>query len=304
MEQGPSQQKEYLHKDSQDLLHDFHTDLSVGDILQRARMRANISIESAAQETKIQINYLVAIEEGKLNKLPGLIYAIGFIKTYAEFLGLDGNKIVQLLKKQSGAKVEPKPLTSTLPVDEDHSVPTLKTVIIVVAMLSCGLLLYSLSFGKDPAQQVIPSVPEDLKEQVTLLTRPQIAAKPEEIAETLPEPNAQLSSNFGNSATEPEKIAETPHPVVLRAVDNVWLEIRAKQGKVVLSRVLSVGEEYWVPVDQTDLVMTLGNAGGLQILVDGQALPVLGRKGQVIRALPLNPDYLKDLLKKLSKKSM
>lgn len=89
--------------------------------------------------------------------------------------------------------------------------------------------------------------------------------------------------------------------MVLKALDNVWLEVKAADGRVVLSRVLSIGEEYWVPEDQENLVMTLGNAGGLQIIVDGNPLPLLGKTGKVIRNLSLDPQYLKDLLKKIQR---
>jgi cytoskeleton protein RodZ len=84
-----------------------------------------------------------------------------------------------------------------------------------------------------------------------------------------------------------------PHPLVLKALDGTWLEIRSPDRKVVFSRVLNQGEEYWIPEDQTDLNMTLGNAGGLQIVVDGVALPLLGTKGQVKRNVSLNLDKLR-----------
>ncbi|MCB1551563.1 MAG: helix-turn-helix domain-containing protein [Alphaproteobacteria bacterium] len=290
--------KEYLGTESEDLLRDFHTDLSVGDILQRARIRLNVTLEQISHETHIQVSYLEAIEEGQLDKLPGRIYALGFIKTYAEYLNLDGDKIIQLLKRQSGKKVEPKPLSSTLPVDEDHSVPEFKTVLIIFVLLAAGLTLYSFSFGSTEKQKTIPGVPNDLKEQVTLLTKPQAVAK----KNLVPNEKAISESEENLEPSLPEQIDH--HPVVLKAIENVWLEIRTPEKKVILSRVLSKGEEYWVPEDQTNLVMTLGNAGGLEIVVDGETLPFLGRKGQVIRSLSLNLEYLKDLLKKTSKQSM
>lgn len=276
-------------------MRDFHTDLGVGDILQRARTRAGLSLDQVAAETRIRFTYLQAIEESRFEKLPGRVYAVGFVKTYAEFLGLDGEKIIQLLKRQSGEKVELKPLASTLPVEEDHSLPEVKTYFIILIMIVAGLTLYSLAFKTNAGKQSIPSVPKDLKEQVTLLSRPQ---PPPPLLKNKPEVVASGEAAEAGAFQEAPKTADRPHPVVLKAIDNVWLEIRTKEQKVILSRVLSKGEEYWVPEDQNGLVMTLGNAGGLQITLDGSELPVLGRKGQVIRSLSLDPAYLKQFLKK------
>ncbi|MDY0028474.1 MAG: DUF4115 domain-containing protein [Pseudobdellovibrionaceae bacterium] len=300
--------KKYHPKESEDLLRDFHTDLSVGDILHRARTRADITLEHAAQQTRIRISYLQAIEDGQLDRLPGRIYALGFIKTYAEFLNLDGEKIIQLLKRQSGTKVAPKPLPTTAPVEEDHSLPSPKTFIIVLIMLVCGLTIYPYAFKSGAVTKSVPSVPEDLKEQVTLLTKPQTRKPaPDLLAEERADGALGQEVTLENQeeeTTEEILAEERKHPVILKALENVWLEIRTPEQKAILSRVLSKGEEYWVPEDQANLVMTLGNAGGLQILVEGQPLPLLGRKSQVVRNLSLNPDYLKEILKKAQKKSM
>jgi cytoskeleton protein RodZ len=80
---------------------------------------------------------------------------------------------------------------------------------------------------------------------------------------------------------------------VLKALDSTWLEIRSPDRKVEFSRVLNQGEEYWIPEDQVDLNMTLGNAGGLQLVVDGTPLPLLGTKGQVKRNVSLNLEKLR-----------
>lgn len=284
---------------SDTLLRDFHTDLSVGDILHRARVRLEISLDQAAAETRIRPSYLRAIEEGHLEQLPGRIYAVGFIRTYAEFLNLDGDKIVELLKRQSGEKVEPRPLGSTLPVDQDHSNPRFKTLLIVAVCLVIGLALYGGAFKAASKERNIPSVPADLKEQVTLLNRPQTAPDPVSQAVSLTDMTMAALAKAVDTVADPAAVgAPAVHPVILKAVENVWLEIRTADRRVILSRVLSKGEEYWVPEDQAGLIMTLGNAGGLQIMLDGAPLPLLGQTGQVIRRMPLDPAYLKQFLKK------
>lgn len=89
---------------------------------------------------------------------------------------------------------------------------------------------------------------------------------------------------------------EAPPPasgqVTLRAVADTWLQIKSvKTGAVLFSRVLRVGETYEAP-DRRGLKMTVGNAGGLEILVDGQPAPTLGGHGEVVRDVMLEGPLL------------
>lgn len=80
--------------------------LKLGDIFKRRRKELNISLKEVESATSIRMNYLSAIEEGDYAKLISPIYAQGFVKQYAGFLGLDGEDLVrnhQHLFSQSGA---------------------------------------------------------------------------------------------------------------------------------------------------------------------------------------------------------
>ena len=68
---------------------------SIGESFKSRRSERNISLKEAENATSIRSNFLQAIEEGEFNKLISPIYAQGFLKQYASFLGLDGEKIVR-----------------------------------------------------------------------------------------------------------------------------------------------------------------------------------------------------------------
>lgn len=65
----------------------------LGKRLKEERERKNLSLEDLQKETKIQKRYLLAIEEGKFDVLPGMFYARAFVKNYAEVLGLDSEQL-------------------------------------------------------------------------------------------------------------------------------------------------------------------------------------------------------------------
>jgi cytoskeletal protein RodZ len=68
---------------------------SVGDLLRNRRKEMNLSLKEAENATSIRIAYLQALEEGEMHKLISPIYAQGFFKQYASFLGIDGEQIVR-----------------------------------------------------------------------------------------------------------------------------------------------------------------------------------------------------------------
>ena len=76
------------------------------------------------------------------------------------------------------------------------------------------------------------------------------------------------------------------------ARDSSWVQIRSPGRDYVRTRTMQPGERFVVP-DRTDLALWTGNAGGLEILVDGRSLGQLGETGTVLKNLPLAPDSLK-----------
>ena len=81
--------------------------------------------------------------------------------------------------------------------------------------------------------------------------------------------------------------------LVLRASADAWLLVTDRDGAVLLNRVLKAGETWPVP-PRPDLLLTTGNAGATDIVVDGTAIPSLGGPGTVRRGLPLDPEAIKN----------
>ncbi len=122
------------------VLGNFRTDHSVGDILRRARIEKKFSIQDIELAIRVSAQHITAIEDGRLEALPGRVYALGFIRTYAEYVDLDGDKILELLKQQSGEKLTIKePDSAPSPQLEDYNLPSVKAFILVFILL-CGII--------------------------------------------------------------------------------------------------------------------------------------------------------------------
>jgi cytoskeleton protein RodZ len=79
--------------------------------------------------------------------------------------------------------------------------------------------------------------------------------------------------------------------VVLRALADTWVQVQGDGNDLLLSRILNAGDTYLVP-NAVGARLTTGNAGGLQILLDGELLPAIGESGAVRRNVPISAEAL------------
>ena len=81
---------------------------SLGRTLKRSREERNLSLDEAARATKIRKEFLLAIEDDKLDDLPGPVFARGFVRSYAEYLSLDAPALLVRVNRALDGK-EPVP---------------------------------------------------------------------------------------------------------------------------------------------------------------------------------------------------
>jgi transcriptional regulator with XRE-family HTH domain len=78
--------------------------LTLGEKLKKIRSERRIGLSDISRFTKIQLKYLENIEEGNYEKLPSDVYVKGFLKSYAKFLGVNGESLIRLYQKERGIK--------------------------------------------------------------------------------------------------------------------------------------------------------------------------------------------------------
>lgn len=94
-------------------------DSGVGTILREARNRRKVELSEVEAATRIRFRYLRAIEDEEWDVLPGGVYTRGFIRTYASFLGLDGDRLVGDYR----ASVEPWHRSAEAPQPQPERTP-------------------------------------------------------------------------------------------------------------------------------------------------------------------------------------
>ena len=101
-------------------------DSRIGSVFREARNRRKIELSQVEAATRIRVRYLRAIENEEWDVLPGGVYTRGFIRTYAGFLGLDGERLAEDYRKSVEGvqrKATPEPVAASAPKPSERRWP-------------------------------------------------------------------------------------------------------------------------------------------------------------------------------------
>jgi cytoskeleton protein RodZ len=136
---------------------------AVGELLRSRREQLELDLDTVGEELRIRPAYLAALEQGRIEDLPGPAYAMGFVRAYANHLGLDGDRVLARYKADT-ADVHARPdLTLPVPLGE-RSLPGGPILLVALILALCGYgTWYYLSTGDRSRPERVAAVPADLK---------------------------------------------------------------------------------------------------------------------------------------------
>src|SRR5215208_5503715 len=113
----------------------------IGNSLREARLRRGVDFVQAEGATKIRGKYLRALEDEQFSLLPSPTYVKGFLRTYAEYLGLDGQLYVDEYNSRFVAGDDDLPLrTRRVPADRRRRNERRESNVVLLALVSIGIL--------------------------------------------------------------------------------------------------------------------------------------------------------------------
>ena len=282
----------------------------VGADLRMARERLGWTLPAVAAQLRIRLPYLEAIEDGRLGELPGNAYAVGFLRAYAGSVGLDADEIARRFRAETADLNRKTELSFPAPVP-DRGVPAGAVVLVgVVVVVLAYVGWYRFSGDRTQQAEIVQPLPARLvpldgtnvpatavAAAVPVVTPP---PPPTPVPMAMPTP-AQLAATLQPTgpqggvqiaAVASAAAADGGH-LIVRAKSEAWVQVRDKTGPVVFNRTMRAGETWPVP-NKSGLLLTVGNAGGTEVLLDGIATASLGADGAVRRDLPLELDQVRD----------
>ena len=299
---------------------------TVGQDLRAARIRRGDDLAAVSRALKIRKDHLDAVEGDRLEDLPGKTYAIGFVRSYARYLGLDANELTERFKAEiSGRHDDHIPDAANLHEEEARKLPYGGRVLAGVVILAVLYGVWHIFFASRDALPPVPPPPTlaRITEAPPAPAPAPVEAAPATPPAELPPMQAQQTQKPPLQASSPVAVAspatgtisgngpqaavpalppDAPQGlgqqtrdtrVVLRARGATRITITGRDGRILLNRDLAPGQAYYVP-NQPGLNMALSNAGAIEVDVDGAGMGRVGGSGQVLGRVSLDPQSLVD----------
>lgn len=272
---------------------------TIGGKLQQARMQKRMKLPSIAKKLRIREEYLDALEKGNYYVFPALVYGVGFLRTYANFLELNADELIALFRKET-TDLKSTPLD--MPRTHDPKVmPSPKIIFKSLAILIILYLIWTIfrimTYTPFPELQ-IPKIAQIKEEEIHTapLTTDEITTSKTEI---ISEENVQTKP----IATEPQQELSIkkgviygwaePYRISFVATDKTLVKVTdTTNDQIILNQLLKEGDRYNPPKRSENFVLTTTDAGALDLYIDGKMIRTLGEKGKEISDIQLNVDVL------------
>ena len=246
----------------------------LGSTLRQAREALGLSLEQVQEATKIRGPYLQALEEEAFEALPAAVYVRGFLKNYAQFLGLDPQEVLALYQ---GTQPTEAPSSATPMLDEPLDPFTLRrwwpVALIPVILTAAAIAMWGYQRYYGAASIALPTqTPTSRPTHTSIPSSPTV---PQQTLTPVPTETAAPSATV------------TPSPTRLALVLRVevvgsrsWLLVLA-DGQRVFAGILEPGAvQTWSARERISL--RSGDAGAVQVRLNGEDLGLFGEVGEVV----------------------
>lgn len=273
----------------------------LGNRLKEAREAKGMSLDDLQNVTKIQKRYLIGIEEGNYEMMPGKFYVRAFIKQYCEAVGLDSDEIFDQYKNDVPvvyneevpdqlSRVQTK-TKSTVKTEESKFVASLPKILGTIFVILAAVLIYLLvsnyvsnsnnetedknettseevnyDESKDsPLNEEEPAAKEEEKEE------PAAPAKEETEPEQLKQELTAVSSSGKNSTYELKNAKE--FKLKVSSIGETWVNIQNGSGKSLFQGILKKDQAQEIDLtNDNGAVIVAGNTADTEIFVNGEKL--------------------------------
>ncbi len=281
----------------------FKAEKTIGEILLAARERADLSLEFASQETKIPVRMLEYLETDNFDAVPAKVYTKGFLKTYAGFLGLDVEHVLNKYEVQTGQthktrgdmwEIETEVIEEKLDSPKVFMRVGIPAIIVIVALI---IIIRISSCGREPDLVIPPDLPV-----VTLESEDSTAPQKPEDSTAPQKPEDSTAPQEPVEREEEMDVPIEPQPVELRLTalpaDSCWFEIALVSTVDEIPEttrtmfLLQAGRTRTFRATSAIIFEKVGNPAGFTMELNGKRLESLGVRGRVRSNITITIDDL------------
>jgi cytoskeletal protein RodZ len=232
---------------------------SFGYYLQSIRLEKNITLDTIAEETRIAMSNLTAIEKEDVESLPDPVFVKGFLRSYAQAIGADGDEAVRLYEARLNMESQMEDVQSYSP--RSTVAPWRNLILSIVAVAGLiALSLYGISYFQH----------HDLLDKASA---PSSAVKlPAE------KHSADRKPSDKNTETPPETSSKLM--LQISALEDTWMKIIVDNQEPKEYNLRS-GDQLEEEATR-GYNLLIGNAAGLELKLNGKPVKISGKEGEVV----------------------
>jgi cytoskeleton protein RodZ len=293
---------------------------SIGEFFKQVRDTKGLTLDDVALKTRIHPDFLIALEEGNFTKLPDQVFAKGFVRSYARSLGLDEEDAMRRFEGSAGAFYEKQAEREVLRLkqaeDDRRKKTNRKVVLAAIAVALLGLILLmsrehttvppprppsdiepppikgphgqSSSPSLDKTDSIVQEVVNE--RSVGVSTAASATLPPSAISTVTAVPTAREEVVLPASGrTADPLLAGTPSDgslaLAIEALELTWVVVQVDNGSPEEALMRPGERVQWKASDR--FTLTLGNAGGVRVELNGKEQGPFGNSGKVARDIVL-----------------
>jgi cytoskeletal protein RodZ len=253
---------------------------TLGSYLRKEREARNFSLEEISSAIKIRKGILSAIENDDYTLLPPPVFVKGFLRAYANHIGLDCGEVMKKYKEVAGRYAEEEEEVG----QQKRERPFLKAFSIPLAAIGIVLLVivYFISTRPSPSAKKEEAVSPPQSTAVSEKKSAETPAEPVSVPEKVKEqesPSVFSQKESGIAVAEGSEVKKLN--LVFKAREETWVGFRSDDEKS-SQILLRSGDSYVLRADKI-IRLKIGNAGGVDLSFNGKTLPGQGTSGEVVR---------------------
>jgi cytoskeletal protein RodZ len=261
---------------------------TLGGYLKNQRESKKISLREVAKNTRVREYILKAIEEDRHDLLPAPTYVKGFLLAYAKYLNLDRKDILlryERVLKGEPVKREPVPPSPTpsLKPKKKTSWLTKQTWVVGGVIVASFIVFYFFSpYSSKPPIEPVPEKPI-LKKKSTIAPSKPVTAITRTPEEKMTVEEKKPLTPSSSSTAAPSVQEKKPISLQLKAIEKTWVNYQA-DNQSEEDMIFKPGEGISV-LASNQIRIVIGNAGGLDLILNGKVLNKYGMSGDVIKLI-------------------
>tara|TARA_B100001057_G_scaffold307127_1_gene307219 strand:- start:41 stop:829 length:789 start_codon:yes stop_codon:yes gene_type:complete len=259
--------------------------ITVGQILSSGRHFKHLSIKDISIELNISKNIIIDLENDNIKNNSDIIFNIGHLRSYSNFLELDTDIIIKKFKDEVSFNTKEEKNNIT-PIVENNffKIEKLFAASLILVIFTSFYFLFIDQNDNEIEFALIPDIPESLEP---------ILEKANTFNNNLSQSSDENKSDLINSSSVLASIEfseDVDTVATLKMLNPTWIQLRDESNKIILSKLMDKNDEFSYEL-KLNYNITAGNAGNILVLIDGNVRGKIGKYGDILDSFILYKDF-------------